>query len=337
MRTDTSYLGFRLPHPFIAGASPYGHHLDTVKRLEDAGCAAVVLHSLFEEQITAADEGRILHMDPDNAAFSGILAAFPKADEYRFAPDAYAEHVRRIKQAIGIPVIGSLNGTSPESWLKFARVIEQAGADALELNLYQVLTDPHAPAAAVERQLAGIVREVKRILRIPVAVKVTPFFTAFAHMARQFDAAGADGLVIFNRFLQTDIDIETMRIAPHMELSTRSELPLRLHWLAILYGRIRPSLAVTGGVDQPEDGIKAILSGADAIQLVSALFRYGAKHVQTMRRGLEEWMERHEFTSVDEMRGEASLKRTLDPAAAERASYIRTLQCREEDVTWPQH
>src|SRR5262245_16813007 len=170
MQTDTSYLGFRLPHPFIAGASPYGHHLDTVRRLEDAGCAAVVLHSLFEEQITAAADRTIRHMDPDHAAFAGILAEFPNSGEYRFAPDAYAEHIRRVKQAVAIPVIGSLNGTAPESWLKFARVIEEAGADALELNLYQVLTDPGAPAAAVERQFTGIVREVKRILRIPLAV-----------------------------------------------------------------------------------------------------------------------------------------------------------------------
>ena len=334
MRTDTSYLGFRLPHPFIAGASPYGHHLDTLKRLEDAGCAAVVLHSLFEEQITAAHDGRIRHMDPDNAAFAGILAAFPRPDEYRLGPDGYAEHLHQAKQALAIPVIGSLNGATPESWLKFARVIEQAGADALELNLYQVVADPTAPSVAIERQLAGIVREVKRILRIPVAVKVTPFFTAFANMARQLDAAGADGLVLFNRFLQTDIDIETMKIAAHIELSTSSELSLRLHWLAILYGRVRPSLAVTGGVDQPEDGIKAILSGADAVQLVSALLRYGVAHVQAMRDGLEGWMERHEFASLDEMRGEASLKRALDAGAAERAGYIRTLQSWEQEGAW---
>jgi dihydroorotate dehydrogenase (fumarate) len=205
------------------------------------------------------------------------------------------------------------------------------------LNLYEVLTDPGAPAAAVERQLAGIVREVKRILRIPVAVKVTPYFTAFANMARQFEAAGADALVLFNRFLQTDINIETMRIEPRMELSTSNELLLRLHWLAILYGRISPSLAVTGGIDQPEDGIKAILCGADAVQMVSALLRYGSAHVQEMRRGLEQWMERHEFSSVDEMRGQASFKRTLDADAAERAGYIRTLQCWGKEIAWQRH
>lgn len=329
MRTDTSYLGLRLPHPFIAGASPYGRHLDTVRRLEDAGCAAVVLHSLFEEQITAVREGRIRHMDPNDATFAGTLTAFPRADEYPLGPDAYAEHLRRVKQAVRIPVIGSLNGTSPESWLTFARVIEQAGADALELNLYEVVADLDVPAAAVEDQFVGIVREVKRILRIPVAVKVTPFFTAFGNMARQLDEAGADGLVIFNRFYQTDIDIKTMKTAAHVELSMNTELLLRLHWLAILYGRIRPSLAVTGGIEQPEDGIKAILSGADVVQMVSALLRHGSKHVQVMRRGLEEWMDRHQFISVDDMRGEASLERASDPAAVERANYIRTLH------SWP--
>jgi dihydroorotate dehydrogenase (fumarate) len=326
VRTDTSYLGLRLPHPFMAGASPFGHRVETVRRLEDAGCAAVVLHSLFEEQITASWHGRLRHMDRADVAFAPSLAAFPADEEYPLGPDAYGEHVRRVKEAVAIPVIGSLNGTSPESWLKFARVIEQAGADAIELNLYEVVSDLRVPAAALEDQFAGIVREVKRLLRIPVAVKVLPYFTAFGNMAHQFDEAGADGLVLFNRFYQPDIDIATMKVAPHVALSTGGELLLRLHWLAILYGRIRPSLAVTGGIDQPEDAIKAILSGADAVQMVSALLRYGSGHVEVMRRGLEEWMERHEIASLDEMRGEASLHRVSDPAAIERAGYIRTLQ-----------
>jgi dihydroorotate dehydrogenase (fumarate) len=231
-----------------------------------------------------------------------------------------------VKQALSIPVIGSLNGTSPESWLQFARVIEQAGADAIELNLYEVVADLHTPGAVVEDEFAGIVREVKHILRIPVSVKVLPYFTAFGHMARQFDEAGADGLVLFNRFYQTDIDLTTMKVSVHVELSSASELLLRLHWLAILYGRVRPSLAVSGGIDQPEDGIKAILSGADVVQMVSALLRYGSKHIDVMRQGLVEWMERHEIMSVDETRGDASLQRVADPAALERAGYIRTLQ-----------
>ena len=326
MDTATSYLGFRLPHPFMAGASPFGHHLDTVRRLEDAGCAAIVLHSLFEEQLTAREGGRIRHMDPGDAALAATMARFPEGEEYPLGPDAYAEHIRRVKQAVKIPVIGSLNGISPESWLRFGRIIELAGADALELNLYEVITDLGTPAIAVESQFAGIVREVKRILNIPIAVKVLPYFTSFGNMARQLDAAGANGLVLFNRFYQADIDIRSLRTIAHVELSTSSELLLRLHWLAILHGRIRPSLAITGGVNTPEDGIKALLAGADAVQMVSALLHHGSTHIKTMRQGLEEWMERHEFLSVEDFRGQASLERALDPASVERAGYIRTLQ-----------
>ncbi|MBI4265911.1 MAG: dihydroorotate dehydrogenase-like protein [Acidobacteria bacterium] len=326
MLTNTSYLGFRLPHPFIAGAGPFGYHLDTVKRLEDAGCAAVVLHSLFEEQITLAHQGRIRHMDAFEREFAAALAAFPRAADYPLAPDEYAEHLRRVKEAVAIPVIGSLNGASAESWLAFARTIEQAGADALELNLYEVITDLHVPGVAVETQFVHLVKELKRTLSIPIAVKLTPFFTAFGHTARQLDAAGADGLVLFNRFYQPDIDIKTMEVALDLELSTSAELLLRLRWLAILYGRVRPSLAVTGGVATPDDGIKAILAGADAVQIVSALLRHGPRHVQTMRLGLERWMEWHKLERLDEVRGRASLARAPDPAAFERASYIRLLQ-----------
>jgi dihydroorotate dehydrogenase (fumarate) len=326
LQTETSYLGFRLPHPFIAGASPFGRHLDSVRRLEDAGCAAVVLHSLFEEQITAARGGRIRQMDPQDRAFAETLAEFPRAEDYPLGPDAYAEHISRVKQAVKIPVIGSLNGTSPESWLKFARIIEQAGADALELNPYEVYTSLTVPAAAIEAQLAGIVAELKRIIRIPIAVKVSPYFTAFGDMARRLATAGADGLVLFNRFYQTDIDIKAMRPMIHVELSTSSELLLRLHWLAILYGRVRSSLAVTGGVVTPDDGIKAILAGADVVQMVSALLRHGPSHVQTMRLGLERWMEWHKLETLIEVRGRVSLQRTADSAAFERANYIQTLQ-----------
>jgi dihydroorotate dehydrogenase (fumarate) len=325
MGTETSYLGFRLPHPFIAGASPFGHHLDTVKRLEDAGWAAVVLHSLFEEQITANEGGRIHHMDPLNPSFAGILAHFPGRDEYALGPDAYAEHISRVKQAVRIPIIGSLNGTSPESWLKFARVIQQAGADALELNLYEVVANLTTPAAAIEATLAGIVSEVKRIITIPLAVKVLPYFTSFGDMARQLDKAGADALVLFNRFYQADIDIKTMKVTPQVALSSSSELLLRLRWLAILYGRVRPALAITGGVSVPNDGIKAILAGADVVQVVSALLRHGPTYVDPMRDGLERWMEWHKIATLEDVRGRASLQRTQDPTASERAQYINTL------------
>ena len=326
MQTDTTYLGFRLPHPFVAGASPFGYHLDTVRRLEDAGCAAIVLHSLFEEQITLATSGRIRHRDPLEQEFAAGLADFPAPGDYPFGPQEYAAHISQVKAAVRIPVIGSLNGTSAESWLTFARIIEQAGADALELNLYEVVTDLNVASMTVEHQIVEIVKELKRVLKIPIAVKLSPFFAAFGNLARQLDAAGADGLVIFNRFYQPDIDIKTMRPSPHVELSTSAELLLRLRWLAILHGRVRPSLAVTGGVATPNDGIKALLAGADAVQMVSALLRHGPAYVSAMRRGLEQWMDWHTLTSLDEVRGRVSLKQTPDPAAFERANYIRALQ-----------
>jgi dihydroorotate dehydrogenase (fumarate) len=326
MQTDTSYLGFRLPHPFIAGASPFGHHLDTVRRLEDAGCAAVVLHSLFEEQITLASGGHIRHMDAFERQFAETVAQFPAPDDYPLGPDEYAEHVRRVKQAVRIPVIGSLNGTGPESWLKFARIIEQAGADALELNMYEVATDLSASSSGIEQHIVQVVREVKRLLRIPVAAKVSPFFTAFGSVARRLDQAGAAGLVLFNRFYQPDIDVRTIAIVPKVELSTNAELLLRLHWAAILHGRVGASLAVSGGVATPDDGIKAILAGADVVQLVSGLLRHGPTHVQAMRSGLERWMAWHQFDHLDEARGRLSLRRIADPSAFERASYIRALQ-----------
>jgi dihydroorotate dehydrogenase (fumarate) len=326
MDTSTSYLGMRLPHPFIAGASPFGHTLDAVKRLEDAGWSAVVLHSLFEEQITADHEGCIRHMDPSDTLFAEELAYFPHADDYPLGPDAYAEHISRLKRAVSIPIIGSLNGTSPESWLKFGRIIEQAGADALELNLYEVVTNLAMPGEAVEARLVGIVRELRDMLKIPIAVKVSPFFTAFGNVARRLDAAGADAIVLFNRFYQPDIDVKTLAPIVNVRLSDSSELRLRLQWMTILYGRVRPSLAVSGGVSTPDDGIKAILAGAEAVQIVSALLRHGPTHVDAMRGGLERWMEWHHFERLDEARGRASLERVADTATFERAQYIRTLQ-----------
>jgi dihydroorotate dehydrogenase (fumarate) len=326
MDTSTSYLGMRLPHPFIAGASPFGHTLDAVKRVEDAGWSAVVLHSLFEEQITADHDRCIRHMDRSDTLFAEELAYFPHADDYPLGPDAYAEHIIRLKRAVSIPVIGSLNGTSPESWLKFSRIIEQAGADALELNLYEVVTNLAMPGEAVEARLVGIVREVRAILKIPIAVKVSPFFTAFGNLARRLDAAGADAIVLFNRFYQPDIDVKTLAPIVNVQLSDSSELRLRLQWMAILCARVRSSLAVSGGVSTPDDGIKAILAGADAVQIVSALLRHGPTHVDAMRGGLERWMEWHHFERLDEARGRASLERVAATETFERAQYIRTLQ-----------
>ena len=257
-----------------------------------------------------------------------MLADFPATADYPFSPDAYAEHIARAKRTVGIPVIASLNGRTGESWLRFAQVIEQAGADALELNHYEVVTDLTMPAVAIEGNMVGAVKNLKRLLKIPVAVKLPPFFTAFGNVAAQLDRAGADGLVMFNRFYQPDIDILTTKASPQVELSTSAELLLRLHWLAILHGRVRPSLAVSGGVATPDDGIKALLAGADAVQIVSALLRNGPEHISVMCQGLEHWLEWNQMNSLAEMRGRASLETTPDPGSFERAHYIRTLQSR---------
>ena len=325
MHTETSYLGLRLEHPFIAGASPLGYRVDTVKRLEDAGCAAVVLHSLFEEQLTLEQEDRIAGLSVHDGQFAEVFAEFPEPADYPLQPDQYAEHIRRVKASVAIPVIGSLNGRAKTSWLKFAKVIEEAGADALELNMYQVVTDLGVPSTHVESQLVGIVAELKRLVKIPIAVKLSPFFTALGNLVKRLDEAGADAVVLFNRFYQPDIDIRTRRVSSQLELSTSSELLLRLRWIAILHGRVRPSLAVSGGVATPPDGIKALLAGADAVQIVSALLRHGPAYVATMRRGLEAWLEGQEAGSLEEMKGTVSLATRRDPGAFERAHYIRVL------------
>ena len=322
---STTYLGFHLPHPFMVGASPLVDHLDTVRRLEDAGCAAIVMHSLFEEQITAARSGRIHHLDPLDKQFATVLSYFPEPERYALGPDEYLEQLRRIKNAVKVPVVGSLNGTSAETWLLFARLIQDAGADALELNMYDVVTDPKQSGAAIEHALAQAVQELKRELKIPVAVKLSPFFTALGHVAHELDRAGTDGLVLFNRFYQPDFDIRELTVTPHVELSTSSELLLRLRWVAILHGRVHSSLAVTGGVATPADGIKAILAGAHAVQIVSAILRHGPAYFAVMRDGLVRWMESVGFAKLDDVRGRLSLSNSPDPCAFERANYIRTL------------
>ncbi len=319
-------MGLHLRHPFMAGASPLSAHLDGVRRLEDAGAAAIVLHSLFEEQITEAQSGRIRGMGAsDDLQFAARLAAFPPSAEYPFAPEEHLEHLRRVKEAVRVPVIASLNGTTAEAWLKHARLLQEAGADALEVNFYEVVTDFSVPAIAIETLIINAVADLKRDLRIPVSVKLSPFFTAFGNMASRLDQARVDGLVIFNRFYQPDIDTRTLTASPTLELSRSSELLLRLRWLAILHDRVRPSLAVTGGIETWNDGVKAILAGAHVVQMVSALLRHGPAFLTTMVEKLVAWMEWNRVPSVEEMRGRVSLKTVADPGDFERANYIRAL------------
>ena len=325
MNLATTYLGLTLSHPFMIGASPLADHLDTVKRLEDGGASAIVLRSLFEEQITMDESARIHHMDPLDPEFAAALSSFPRPDTYPLSPPDYLEHVRRVKAAVRIPVIASLNGMTAESWARFARSIEQAGADALELNIYEVATDPRESGLAIEVRIRDLLIDVKKTVAIPIAVKLGPFFTAFGHVARELDTAGADGLVIFNRFYQPDVDLAKMEVMPHVELSTSAELLLRLRWLSALHRQLRCSLAVTGGVATATDGIKAILAGAHGVQLVSAILRNGPGYFSTMREGLVAWMESKGFTSVDQVRG-ALDGHDAHTGLFERGSYIRTLQ-----------
>jgi dihydroorotate dehydrogenase (fumarate) len=283
------------------------------------------MHSLFEEQITAAQHGRVRHLDPLNTRFATVLSYFPDAERYAFGPDEYLEQLRRIKSSVKVPVVASLNGTTAEAWLMFAQQMQEAGADALELNMYEVVTDPKRSGASIERGLSQVVQELKRTLQIPIAVKLSPFFTAFGHVAQELDQAGAAGLLLFNRFYQPDFDIRDLTVTPHVELSTSSQLLLRLRWLAILHGRVRPSLAVCGGVAHPNDGIKAVLAGAHAVQMVSAILRHGPPYLAVMRDGLARWMDSHGFPKLDDVRGRLSLANSPDPSAFERANYIRTL------------
>jgi dihydroorotate dehydrogenase (fumarate) len=322
---QTTYLGLHLASPFIAGASPLADHLDGARRLEDAGCSAIVLHSLFEEQISEADTGRVHHLDTLDRQFATVISYFPEPESFALGPVEYLEHVRRLKEAVRIPIVGSLNGTTPEAWLRFATLIEQAGADALELNVYEVITEADRSSAAVEEGLRQVVHDLKHELHIPVAIKLSPYFTALANVAREMERAGAAGIVIFNRFLQPDIDIRHLAVWPRLELSSSAELLLRLRWLAILRGQTRCSLAVTGGVATSNDAIKALLAGADAVQMVSAILQHGPSYFRSMQDELRRWMESMEFARIDDFKGRVSMARTEAPGAFERAQYLRTL------------
>jgi dihydroorotate dehydrogenase (fumarate) len=325
MDLSTTYLGLRLPHPLVVGSSPLTDDLDSVRALEDAGAAALVLRSLYEEEITGEQLSSVLDIDSHAESFAEASSYAPEP-ESAIGPDEYLEHVRRVKRAVRIPVIASLNGVTAGGWLSSARLIQDAGADAIELQIYHAASDMTMSAADVERQMVDVIREVKRALRIPVAVKLTPLVTAFAHFGRQIDEAGADGIVLFTRFHRADIDVEELEIVRSLPLSDSSELPMRLRGAAILSGRVRASIAVTGGVHTAVDVIKATMAGAHVTQLVSALLRHGPGHLRTIRADLEAWMREHEWEALGPMRGNMGLGRIPDPAAYERAYFRLALQ-----------
>jgi dihydroorotate dehydrogenase (fumarate) len=323
---STTYLGFKLPHPLMAGASPLSADLDGARRLEDAGAAAIVLPSLFEEQIEADEAGAAHHMLAHEQSHAEALSYFPLAEDYAMGPARYLEHVRAVSEAVQVPVIGSLNGTTAEGWLRYARLIQDAGADALELNLYHVATDPDESGAAVEQRLLDVVRMVRTHVSIPVAVKLSPFFSSVANLAQHMDAVGAEGLVLFNRFYQPDIDPVALSAVPQLHLSDSSELLLRLRWLAILSGRVKASLAATGGVHTAVDALKAVMAGAHAVQLVAALLTHGPAHLGRVRGDMARWLDEHEYLSLAQACGSMSLLRSPDPEAFERGNYMKILQ-----------
>ncbi|MBI4954159.1 MAG: dihydroorotate dehydrogenase-like protein [Myxococcales bacterium] len=326
MDLKTKYLGFELSNPFMPGASPLLDSLDVVRRLEDAGAAALVMRSLFEEQIDLEAQAGARATEEVTDVHAEALSFFPRPDEFALGGDQYLEQLRKIAEAVKVPVIASLNGTTPSGWLRYARMMEQAGARALELNLHHLSTDVEESGEVIEKRLCEVVRTVRASVKVPISVKLSPFFSSLPHMVRALGSAGADGFVLFNRFYQPDIDIDALEAVPTLHLSDSSELLLRLRWLAILYGHAPAGLAVSGGVHTTYDAVKAVMAGASAVQVVSALLRHGPGRLRALREDFERWMVEKDYESVTQMRGSMSLARCPDPAAFERANYMRILQ-----------
>lgn len=325
MDLTTTYLGKTLRSPLVVSASPLSEDIDNIRRMEDAGAGAVVLYSLFEEQLALEQYELNYHMTQHTDSFAEALTYFPEPEEFHVGPEGYLEHIRRAKAAVNIPIIASLNGTSLDGWTDYAKLIEQAGADALELNLYSVEMDMSVSGALVEQRDLHIVETVKGAINIPVAVKLSPFFSNMSHIAKRFDEAGADALVLFNRFYQPDINLETLDVYPHVLLSTSYDMRLPLRWIAILFDRIEADLAATSGVHQMEDVIKMLMAGANVTMMASALMRHGINHLRTVEAGLRQWMEEREYESIQQMRGSMSYRRSGESPAFERAQYMRAV------------
>jgi len=326
MDLSTTYLGFKLPHPLIPGASPLADELDGVKRLEDAGAPMIILRSLFEEQLVQEQFAAQGGIDVYEDAFAEALSYFPPTEGFRFGPDSYIEHLTRVKRSVGVPVVASLNGTTPGGWVEYARLLQGAGADALELNLFLVPTDPEESALDIEGRLLDLIRLVRTNVTMPLAVKISPFFTSLANFARRVESEGADGLVVFNRFYEPDIDVREQEVVRTLTLSSSTELLPRLHALAIVSGRTRLSLGATGGVHTGLDALKAVMCGADGVQMVSALLKEGPKQLTTARAQLQSALELNEYESLAQVKGSMSLTRCPDPKAYERVNYMHILQ-----------
>jgi dihydroorotate dehydrogenase (fumarate) len=325
MNLETTYMGFKLEHPIVPGASPMVDDLDLVKRLEDAGAPMIVMHSLFEEQLVGEEVSMMLAVGAHEEAHSEARSYLPEHGEFVLGAHEYLEQIRKIKETVSVPVIASLNGITQGGWLRYAKFIEDAGADGLELNLYELAMDPEETGAGVEARSLRIVRTVAHSIGIPVAVKLSPFYSSIANFALRLEESGARALVLFNRFYQPDIDVDALEMF-RVHLSSPNELLLRLRWIGALSGRIHASLAATGGVHSAIDVVKAVMAGAHAVQMVSALLAHGPKHLAETRRALSEWLEAHEYDSLEQMRGSMSLERCTNPKAYERANYVRVLQ-----------
>ena len=323
---STSYLGLSLKNPLVVSPSPLCEDLGAIRKMEDAGASAVVLHSLFEEQLTLNSQDLDRFLTSGTESFAEALSYFPDMGQFKLGPEAYLEHIQKAKKAVKIPIIGSLNGVSTGGWVSFAKKIEQAGADALELNVYYIATDPDMSGPQVEQMYADLVRDVRGSLKIPIAVKLGPYFSSMASVARRLDQAGANGLVLFNRFYQPDFDLEKLEVTPNLNLSRSEELRLRLCWVAILSGRIKADMAITGGVHTAEDVIKSMMAGAKVAMMTSALLKNGVEYLKTVREGIAAWMEKHEYASIRQMQGSMSQKSVAEPAAFVRANYMKVLR-----------
>ncbi len=321
----TKYMGLTLKNPIVPSASPLSKRLDTIKAMEDAGAAAVTMYSLFEEQIHI--EALSQHLAVEQSAFMSAEATayFPKAGDYVGGPDSYLEQIRKAKEAVDVPVIGNLNGVTTGGWTRYAKLIEEAGADALELNVYLIPTRLNLSSDGVENSYLEILREVKAQVTIPVAMKLSPFFSSTPNMVHRLDRSGMDGLVLFNRFYQPDFDLDELTVVPHLVLSTPWEMRLPLRWIAILYGHVNASMALTTGIHTSEDVVKAVMAGADVANVASVLLAEGVGKISDLVAGVQQWMEEHEYESVSQMKGALSQRNVADPDAFERANYMKVL------------
>ena len=326
MDLTTTYMGLRLGCPLLAGASPLSEQGENIKALADAGAGAIVMHSVFEEQLEAEARALDYYLEQGTERFAESLTYFPPMADYKVGPEVYLDNIAAAKKAVGVPVVASLNGLSVGGWIDYAKKIQDAGADALELNIYLIPTNPGVDAQRIEQVYLDIVKAVKSAVSIPVAVKLSPFFSAMANMARKLDEAGADALVLFNRFYQPDIDLENLEVGPALELSTSADSRLPLRWIAILFGRTRASLASSGGVHTGADAAKMVLAGADAVQMVSALLKNGPAHLSEVRDEMARILASKGYESVDQARGVLSQQSCPEPAAFERANYMKTLK-----------